>query len=142
MMTRRNSIRAALIAAVFVFMLSACRTSEGVSPPFVKIDVRHDTVQATDTVWRDRVRTVFVKGDTVYKIDSVWQYRIKVNERVVYRDRTDTVPVRVEVEVPVPVPRQRSGYDRFTSWGFWILAVGFLFSVALWFLKWYIKVRR
>ena len=51
---------------------------------------------------------------------------------------SDTIPQLVEVEKPV---RIRNGYDRFTSWGFWIFVVLLLLRVAWWAAKTYLKAQ-
>ena len=81
---------------------------------------KHDTlfVDRGHTEFRDRGR-----HDTLTLRDS-----IHVN---------DSIPYPVEVQVPV---RIRNGYDRFTSWGFWILLVAFLVWLAFKAYKWYIKI--
>ena len=44
----------------------------------------------------------------------------------------DSIPYKVDVIKEV---RKRNGYDRFTSWGFWILAFLILTRVTWWIFK-------
>lgn len=86
-----------------------------------KTDVRYDSVYV------DRYRNVYVSGDTVHDEVYLTEYKL------VYRDRTDTVYERsVDVREVKSVERvnERSGYDRFVSWGFWVLVVVLLLWVA------------
>ncbi len=54
------------------------------------------------------------------------------------RDRIIEQMSKEVVEVPV---RVRNGYDRFTSWGFWIFVVLLLIRVAWWAAKKYLKAQ-
>lgn len=116
-----------LLAAV---LLSACAAPKVVTVTEYRDRVERDTVTVRDSVTRDRF--VYIQGDTVHDI--------QVMERTKYRDRVqtievhDSIPYPVTVEVPVHV---RSGYDRFVSWGFWILLA--LIAVAI---AWRIYIRR
>ena len=111
-----------LLAAVL--LLSACAVPKVVTVTEYRDRVERDTVTVRDSVTRDRF--VYIKGDTVHDI--------QVLERIKYRDRVqtievhDSIPYPVTVEVPVHV---RSGYDRFVSWGFWILLALIAVSIAL-----------
>ena len=117
-----------LLAAVL--LLSACAVPKVVTVTEYRDSVERDTVTVRDSVTRDRF--VYIQGDTVHDI--------QVLERTKYRDRVqtievhDSIPYPVTVEVPVHV---RSGYDRFVSWGFWILLA--LIAVAI---AWRIYTRR
>lgn len=117
-----------LLAAVL--LLSACAVPKVVTVTEYRDRVERDTVTLRDSVTRDRF--VYIQGDTVHDI--------QVFERIKYRDRVqtievhDSIPYPVTVEVPV---RVRNGYDRFVSWGFWILFA--LIAVAI---AWRIYVRR
>jgi hypothetical protein len=74
------------------------------------------------------------KGDTIHVRDTIFKYRIlhdtQVETKLEYVH--DSIPYPVEVVKEV---RKRNGYDRFTSWGFWILAVLILIRVAWWVFK-------
>ena len=117
-----------LLAAVL--LLSACAVPKVVTVTEYRDRVERDTVTVRDSVTRDRF--VYIQGDTVHDI--------QVLERTKYRDRVqtievhDSIPYPVTVEVPV---RMRNGYDRFVSWGFWILLA--LIAVAI---AWRIYIRR
>lgn len=94
----------------------------------------YHTVYQTDTL--DVHDSIFIhvreciKGDTVYR------------DSIVYRDRWRTNTVRVEVHDSVPYPVEvekvvykRSGYDRFTSWFFWIVIALAVLALAWWLFK-------
>lgn len=116
-----------ILTAFFMLclLLSGCKQQA----PLVQVRevLVHDTVQIVDSVWRDRVQYVKQKGDTVFKVDSVFLYKYKYLDKVKEVTVRDTIPYEVVVEKPV---RQRSGYDRFVSWGFWSLLVLILGTVA------------
>lgn len=118
------------ILLAVVLMLSACAVPKVVTVTEYRDRVERDTVTVRDSVTRDRF--VYIQGDTVHDI--------QVLERTKYRDRVqtievhDSIPYQVTIEVPVHV---RSGYDRFVSWGFWILLA--LIAVAI---AWRIYIRR
>jgi hypothetical protein len=96
--------------------------------------VVHDTTQVVDSVFQDRIHYVYQKGDTVFKTDSVFLYKYKYIDKVQEVTVRDSVPYPVEVQVPV---RVRNGYDKFTSWGFWILFI-FIFAFTVFkIIKWY-----
>ena len=132
----RNFLVYLAILACFVLaclLLSGCKTQYVTVPEYHTI-VQHDTVQHVDSVWRDRVQKEYIKGDTVYRTDSVFLYRYKYIDKVQEVQVTDSVPYPVEVQVPV---RVRNGYDKFTSWGFWILFILILAFTAFKIVKWY-----
>ena len=113
-----------------LLLLTGCKGSQ----PAVVVQYR-DRVQH-DTIERERVDSVRVvryvreKGDTVHVIDTVEKFRN------VWRDRVQVEHVRDSVQVQVPV-RTRNGYDRFTSWGFWLLLLLLVLRIAWWFVKKY-----
>lgn len=118
------------ILLAVVLMLSACAVPKVVTVTEYRDRVERDTVTVRDSVTRDRF--VYIQGDTVHDI--------QVLERTKYRDRVqtievhDSIPYQVTIEVPVHV---RSGYDRFVSWGFWILLALIAVTIA-----WRIYIRR
>ncbi len=87
----------------------------------------HDTTQVVDSVWRDRVQYVVQRGDTVYKTDSVFFYKYKIQERVQVVTSIDSILYQVEVVKEV---RVRSGYDKFVSWGFWLLILALILALG------------
>ena len=142
-----NGFRFALCCLLFLIavLLFGCKSVKPVVVPQT-----HNEHHATDSIATDRQRdsiiirdSVFIreKGDTVYKYveHTVWQWRDKEVLIAVHDTlhTSDTIPQLVEVEKPV---RIRNGYDRFTSWGFWILLVAFLVWLAFKAYKLYIKI--
>ena len=92
----------------------------------------------TDTVEKLRVDSVYVsrwikqKGDTIILHDTIFKYRVLHDTETVKEYVHDSIPYQVEVTKEV---RKRNGYDRFTSWGFWILALLLCARIALWAFK-------
>ena len=88
----------------------------------------------TDTVEKLRVDSVYVsrwiklQGDTIIVHDTILKYRVLHDTETVKEYVHDSIPYKVEVIKEV---RKRNGYDRFTSWGFWILAALICASIAL-----------
>jgi len=115
--------------ALLVVLLTGCASTRGVVPAVERKDsivIRTET--RVDSVWRDRWHVIERKGDTVFVRDSVFIDRW----RAVHQSDTvclrDSVPVVTEVPVIV---RRRNGYDRFVSWGFWILFALIALTVAV-----------
>lgn len=110
--------------------LFSCQTQKVVTMQSTH-DSTHVQIEArVDSVWRDRWHIEYTKGDTVFVHDSVFVDRFRWRERVDSVRVCDTIPV----EVPVPT-RMRNGYDRFTSWGFWILIVIMAGAITLRIMK-------
>lgn len=123
--------------SVFVLCcLFSCKTKTVVVTEYKDRQV-HDTTLLVDSIWRDRWHTEYWKGDTIFIRDSVFVDRFKYRDIVVERVERDSIPYEVEV---VQYVRQRNGYDRFTSWAFWILVVLAIIRVGWWaFKKYYLK---
>ena len=119
---------------IALLLLTGCKGSQ----PAVVVQYR-DRVQH-DTIERERVDSVRVvryvreKGDTVHVIDTVEKFRNVWRDRVQVEYVRDSVPYVQEVQVPV---RTRNGYDRFTSWGFWVLFLLLVLRIAWLFVKKY-----
>ena len=123
------------IAVAFLFMtlcMSACSAPKVVTVTEYRDRVQRDTLTRTDSVYISHV--VRENGDTVHILDTIFKY--KYLDKYAYVYVHDSIPYEVEVQVPV---RKRNGYDRFTSWGFWILILLLLLRVAWWaFRKFYL----
>ena len=125
-----------IIYAVLELMLAACAAPKTITVTEYRDRVQFDTV----TVERDRVDSTYKahylyhQGDTVHQVDTIYKYRIKYVDKMQTQYVTvhDSIPYKVEVVNEV---RKRNGYDRFTSWGFWILAFLILTRVAWWIFK-------
>lgn len=125
-----------ILYAVLALMLASCAAPKTITVTEYRDRVQIDTV----TVERDRVDSTYKahylyhQGDTVHQVDTIYKYRIKYVDKVQTQYVTvhDSIPYQVEVVKEV---RRRNGYDRFTSWGFWILAFLILTRVAWWILK-------
>ena len=124
-----------LILTIFFcicFFLGGCKSQQ----PLVQVRelVIHDTLRNTRIEWRDRIRNVYTKGDTVFIHDSVAYVLHDSIEKKVEVQVHDSIPYEVPIEKPV---RVRSGYDKFVSWGFWILFILILAFTAFKIVKWY-----
>ena len=118
----------------FVLLFTCCKSPRIVTVTEYKERVTHDTSERERVESVRVVRYVREKGDTVHIIDTVEKYRNLWRVRVQVEQVHDSVPYAVEVQVPV---RTRNGYDRFTSWGFWIFVLLILLRVAWWVVKKY-----
>ena len=90
-----------------------------------RYDTRIDSVYVHDTTFVDAAGTVHTnrkesRSQSIHTHDTITQ---TVEVQVV-----DSIPYTVEVEKEVP--RERSGYDRFCSWFFWIAVVILLLIVG------------
>ena len=115
------------MALVFMalLLLSSCKTQTQIVTEY-RDRVTHDTLTLVDSVYL--ARYVREKGDTVFVTDTLFKFKYLDKVRDVYVH--DSVPY--EVQVPV---RMRNGYDRFTSWGFWILLALLILRVGWWVFK-------
>ena len=113
-------------------LLAACAQTKTVT-----VTEYRDRV-VTDTVEKLRVDSVYVsrwikqKGDTIILHDTIFKYRVLNDTETVKEYVHDSIPYQVEVTKEV---RKRNGYDRFTSWGFWILALLLCARLAWWAFK-------
>lgn len=136
---RRGCIAVLLALLVLIaVVVTGCKSVQTVAVPQVRVEVVHDTVIRTDSVYNDRVHHVYEKGDTVHIIDSVFLYKFQYLDKTVEVQKTDTTTVVQEVQVPV---RVRNWYDKATSWGFWLLLIAILACVAFKIAKWYLTRR-
>lgn len=120
------AVAAAFIVALFL-CCAGCKTQTVVVPEIREL-VTHDTITRVDSVYR--AHYIREKGDTVFVTDTVLKYAFKDKVQIV--NKTDSVPYPVEIVKEV---RKRNGYDRFVSWGFWVLVVLLLARVAWWLFK-------
>lgn len=113
-------------------LLAACAQTKTVT-----VTEYRDRV-VTDTVEKSRVDSVYVsrwikqKGDTIILHDTIFKYRVLHDTETVKEYVHDSIPYQVEVTKEV---RKRNWYDRFTSWGFWILALLLCARIAWWAFK-------
>ena len=122
-----------LFVVLCAIMLAGCKT-QIVTVPQIRTEYVHDTVteHLTDSILQTRY--VYMKADTVHDVQIV--------ERIKWRDKVQVQRVEIQDSIPYPVEvikhvRVRNDYDRFVSWGFWILLA--LIAVAI---AWRIYVRR
>ena len=122
-----------ILYLIICVCVCACKVPRGAPLIEYRDRFQTDTITMTDSVYVSRY--VREKGDTVRITDTIIAF--KVLERVQNAYVHDSVPYSVEVQVPV---RVRNGYDRFVSWGFWILVFLVLLRVAWWaFKKYYLR---
>lgn len=124
-------IRFFAVILISVFLASCAQTKT------VTVTEYRDRV-VTDTVEKLRVDSVYVsrwikqKGDTIILHDTIFKYRVLHDTETVKEYVHDSIPYQVEVTKEV---RKRNGYDRFTSLGFWILALLLCARIAWWAFK-------
>ena len=114
-------VMSVLLALVLTF--AGCKTVQGVSQTTtrdsVRVEYRMDSVYIWqhDSIFRDRWRA----GDTVYV--TLTQYKTLYKDKIVLQHDTIALTRTETVTETISVPRERSGYDKFTSWFFWVVAV-------------------
>ena len=124
-------IRFFAVILISVFLAACAQTKT------VTVTEYRDRV-VTDTVEKLRVDSVYVsrwikqKGDTIILHDTIFKYRVLHDTETVKEYVHDSIPYQVEVTKEV---RKRNGYDRFTSLGFWILAILLCARIAWWAFK-------
>lgn len=119
-----------VILFIICTLAYACSTPKVVTVTEYRDRVERDTITRTDSVYI--AHYIREKGDTVFVTDTLFKFKYLDKVRDVYVH--DSVPYEVQIQVPV---RMRNGYDRFTSWGFWIFVILLLLRVAWWFVKKY-----
>lgn len=120
-------VSAAVAFMAFLLSMQGCKTQTVIVPEIREL-VTHDTISKTDSVYV--AHYIREKGDTVFVTDTVLKF--KYLDKVQIVQKTDSVPYAVEVVKEV---HKRNGYDRFVSWGFWILVVLLLGRFAWWAFK-------
>ena len=124
-------IRFFAVILISVFLAACAQTKT------VTVTEYRDRV-VTDTVEKLRVDSVYVsrwikqKGDSIILHDTIFKYRVLHDTETVKEYVHDSIPYKVEVVKEV---RKRNGYDRFTSCGFWILALLLCARIAWWAFK-------
>ena len=121
-------ISMALAGMALLFCMSSCKTIK--PPPLIEYRdrVTHDTITKVDSVYVSRF--IREKGDTVFVTDTLFKF--KYLDKVQLEYVHDSVPYEVETIKEV---RKRNGYDKFVSWGFWILLAIALGRFAWWIFK-------
>lgn len=124
-------IRFFFVILISVFLAACAQTKT------VTVTEYRDRV-VTDTVEKLRVDSVYVSrwikqnGDTIILHDTIFKYRVLHDTETVKEYVHDSIPYQVEVTKEV---HKRNGYDRFTSCGFWILALLLCARIAWWAFK-------
>ena len=124
-------IRFFAVILISVF-LAACAQTKTVTVTEYRDRVVTDTVEklSVDSVYVSR--WIKQKGDTIILHDTIFKYRVLHDTETVKEYVHDSIPYKVEVTKEV---RKRNGYDRFTSCGFWILALLLCARIAWWAFK-------
>lgn len=127
----------------FIYMLTIAMLFAACAAPKTITVTEYREKVRTDTVERMRVDSVYVshvvmqKGDTVHMRDTIFKYKILRETETKTEYVRDSIPYPVEVVKEV---RRRNGYDRFTSWAFWIMVLLLLIRIAWWFVKKYYRI--
>ena len=117
-------------------LLTSCASTRTITVTEYRDRVVTDTVTLVDI----RVDSTYLshyekqRGDTILVRDTILKYKI------LHDIQTETLTEYVHDSIPYPVEvvkevHKRNGYDRFTSRGFWILALLLLGRVAWWVFK-------
>ena len=124
-------IRFFAVILISVF-LAACAQTKTVTVTEYRDRVVTDTVEklCVDSVYVSR--WIKQKGDTIILHDTIFKYRVLHDTETVKEYVHDSIPYQVEVTKEV---RKRNGYDRFTSCGFWILALLLCARITWWAFK-------
>lgn len=117
-------------------LLAACAQTRTITVTEYRDRVVTDTVTLVDI----RVDSTYLshyekqRGDTILVRDTILKYKIlhDIQTETLTEYVHDSIPYKVEVVKEV---RKRNGYDRFTSWGFWIFIVLISLRVGWWFFK-------
>ena len=128
-------IRFFAVILISVFLV-ACAQTKTVTVTEYSDRVVTDTVTLVDI----RVDSTYLshyekqRGDTILVRDTILKYKIlhDIQTETVKEYVHDSIPYQVEVTKEV---RKRNGYDRFTSCGFWILALLLCARIAWWAFK-------
>lgn len=117
-------------------LLAACAQTRTITVTEYRDRVVTDTVTLVDI----RVDSTYLshyekqRGDTILVRDTILKYKI------LHDIQTETLTEYVHDSIPYPVEvvkevHKRNWYDRFTSWGFWILVLLLLGRLAWWVFK-------
>ena len=117
-------------------LLAACAQTRTITVTEYRDRVVTDTVTLVDI----RVVSTYLshyekqRGDTILVRDTILKYKIlhDIQTETLTEYVHDSIPYKVEVVKEV---RKRNGYDRFTSWGFWIFIVLISLRVGWWGFK-------
>lgn len=115
------------LCLLMVICLDGCRTYVPIVERSHDLEVR----LRYDSVARDHVRIMYIKGDSIHTTDSVTIVR--------WMCRTDTIEREVEKEVPVEVPPKDYDFCKRCTWVLFILLGSALLTLVLVFM---VKVMR
>ena len=88
------------------------------------------------------VKTQGVSNRVSNRVSNALQIDLNCKEdsmRIVCNMKDSIISDLTQQVKVLSVPRERNGYDRFTSWGFWILVIIILLRLAWWAAKKYIQ---
>lgn len=120
-------MRKRLVILAVAVLLIGCKTQSVVLPQshdsiVVKTETRYDSIFIDR--WHERA----IKADTIFVRDSVYVEKLKTIFKADTIRTRDSVPYAVPEYIKM---RERNGYDRFVSWGFWILAVLLILRIVI-----------
>lgn len=114
-----------ILCLLTVISLDGCRTYVPIVEQSHDLEVR----MRYDSVARDHVRIMYIKGDTIHTTDSVTIVR--------WRCKTDTITKEVKKDVPIEVPPKDYDFCKRCTWGLFLLlgvsllALGLVFMVKV-----------
>lgn len=111
-----------ILCLLMVICLDGCRTYVPIVERSHDLEVR----LRYDSVARDHVRIMYIKGDTIHTTDSVTIVRWKC--------KTDTIIKEVKKDVPVEVPPKDYEFCKRCTWGSFLLLGFALLSLGLVFM--------
>lgn len=116
-----------ILCLLTVISLDGCRTYVPIAEQShdLEVSMRYDSVA------RDHVRIMYIKGDTIHTTDSVTIVR--------WRCKTDTITKEVKKDVPIEVPPKDYYFCKRCTWGLFLLLGFALLSLGLVFM---VKVMR
>lgn len=115
------------LCLLMVICLDGCRTYVPILDQSHNLDVR----MRYDSVSRDHVRIMYIKGDTIHTTDSVTILRLEC--------KSDTIIKEVKKEVPVEVPPKDYYFCKRCTFGLFLF-LGF--ALLTLFLVLMVKVKR
>lgn len=116
-----------ILCLLMAISLDGCRTYVPIVEQSHDLEVR----MRYDSVARDHVRIMYIKGDTIHTTDSVTIVRWKC--------KTDTITREVKKEVPIEVPPKDYYFCKRCTWGLFLL-LGF--ALLTLFLVFMVKVMK
>lgn len=120
-----------ILYTLLILAVCGCASKRGIVPAVETHERTHTEDNARIHAERDSTHIVdSVRERTIHDTVYIEHIRKEYHDRFVGDTIHDSIYTAVHDSVPYPVPgpteyiRQRNGYDKFTSWGFWLLLAG------------------